>query len=420
MSISNKISIKDVDLKDKRVLLRADFNVPMKSGRIINSIRIDSTIPTIKFALDQGAKAVIIISHLGRPDGNIVPNLTLMPIAAYLESILNRKVIFLNDSVSDEALDVCTNCTPGSIILLENIRFHPEEEGVRVYPDGKKEKASPDDIKKFRERLSKLGDVYVNDAFGTAHRGHSSITGISLPIRAAGFLLSKELTYFGIALESPHRPFLAILGGAKVSDKIQLIYNLLDKVDDLIIAGGMCFTFLKVLYDMEIGGSLFDEPGSKIIDRIMEKADNKGVRIHLPVDFVVGDNFDDRCNIGLRTIGEGISDGWIGLDIGPETIMDFKEVVRSSQTILWNGPMGAYEMKPFSKGSECIIHDVIETTSNGAVSIIGGGDTATMIGQLGDETGVSHISTGGGAALELLEGKELPGVTYLCDKPKVE
>lgn len=267
----------------------------------------------------------------------------------------------------------------------------------------------------FRASLSKLGDVYVNDAFGTAHRAHSSMVGVNLPQKAAGFLMKKELDYFAKALESPERPFLAILGGAKVQDKIQLINNMLDKVNEMIIGGGMAFTFLKVLNNMQIGNSLFDEEGSKIVKDLMAKAEKNGVKITLPVDFITADKFDEHAQTGEATVASGIPAGWMGLDCGPESVKKFVEVVGRAKQIVWNGPVGVFEWDKFSKGTKALMDKVVEVTGKGCITIIGGGDTATCCAKWNTEDKVSHVSTGGGASLELLEGKVLPGVDALSN-----
>jgi phosphoglycerate kinase len=274
-------------------------------------------------------------------------------------------------------------------------------------------KADAKKVEEFRASLSKLGDVYINDAFGTAHRAHSSMVGCQLPQRASGFLLKKELAYFAKALENPDRPFLAIMGGAKVADKIQLIENLLDKVNEMIIGGGMAFTFLKVLHNMEIGKSLYDEEGSKIIGKLMEKAKAKNVQIHLPVDFVTGDKFAEDAKVGSGTVETGIPADAMGLDVGPKTAEEFSKVVLRAKTIVWNGPPGVFEFEHFAKGTKTVMDAIVEVTKNGATTIIGGGDTATCCAKYNTEDKVSHVSTGGGASLELLEGKVLPGVDAL-------
>ncbi len=300
----------------------------------------------------------------------------------------------------------CADPAPGSIILLENLRFHVEEEGKGVGPDGSKIKADKDKVTEFRASLRKLGDVYINDAFGTAHRAHSSMMGDGFDIRASGFLLKKELQYFAKALDNPEKPFLAILGGAKVADKIQLINNLLDKVNEMIIGGGMAYTFLKVTKNMKIGNSLFDEEGAKIINDLMSKAEKNKVQIHLPVDFVTADKFAENAAVGAADVENGSPDGWMGLDVGPKSI-------KRAKVIVWNGPAGVFEFDNFSKGTKSLMDNVVEATKRGATTIIGGGDTATCAAKWKTEDQVSHVSTGGGASLELLEGKVLPGVAAL-------
>jgi len=340
-------------------------------------------------------------------------------VAKELKKQLGKDVTFLNDCVGPEVEAACADPAPGSIILLENLRFHIEEEGKGVDGTGKKVKAGADAVETFRASLTKLGDVYVNDAFGTAHRAHSSMVGVNLPVRASGFLMKKELTYFGQALGTPKKPFLAILGGAKVHDKIQLIKNLLDKVDEMIIGGGMAYTFLKTLNGMKIGSSLFDEEGSAIVGELMEKAEKKGIKIHLPTDFITADKFDKDANVGKATLDTGIPDGWMGLDVGEESIATFSTVIERASTIVWNGPVGVFEFEKFAVGSKTVLETIVIATEKGATSIIGGGDTATCAQKFGMEDKVSHVSTGGGASLELLEGKELPGVTALTDAAKL-
>ncbi|CAO2607693.1 Phosphoglycerate kinase 2 [Lemmus lemmus] len=318
--------------------------------------------------------------------------------------MLGKDVLFLKDCVGSEVEKACDNPDNGSVILLENLRFHVEEEGK-----GK------DSSEAFRASLSKLGDVYVNDAFGTAHRAHSSMVGINLPQKASGFLMKKELDYFAKVLEHPERPFLAILGGAKVSDKIQLINNMLDKVNFMIIGGGMAYTFLKELKNMQIGASLFDEEGAKIVKDIMAKAEKNGVKITFPVDFVTADKFDENAKVGQATLESGIPSGWMGLDCGPESIKNNAQVVAQAKLIVWNGPMGVFEWDAFAKGTKALMDEVVQATSKGCITIIGGGDTATCCAKWDTENKVSHVSTGGGASLELLEGKVLPGVEALSN-----
>ncbi|KAF0298184.1 Phosphoglycerate kinase [Amphibalanus amphitrite] len=415
MSLNKKLNIDKLDLKGKRVLIRVDFNVPLKDGKISNNQRIVAALDTIKYALDKKAKSVVLMSHLGRPDGHKDPKATMKPVADELKKLLNKDITFLTDCVGPDVEKACSSPKDGSIILLENLRYHVEEEGKGVDEKGNKIKADEKKTKEFRQSLRKLGDIYINDAFGTAHRAHSSMLGEGFDKRAAGFLLKKELTYFAKALESPARPFLAILGGAKVQDKIQLIENMLDKVNEMIIGGGMAFTFLKELNGMKIGGSLFDADGAKIVKQLMEKAKKNKVQIHLPVDFVTGDKFDEKAKVGAATVDGGIPDGCMGLDIGPKTTDAFKAVILKAKTIVWNGPPGVFEFENFSKGTKGMMDAVVEATKKGATTIIGGGDTATCCAKFKTEDKVSHVSTGGGASLELLEGKVLPGVAALSE-----
>ncbi len=411
----NKLSITDLDLAGKRVLIRVDFNVPLKEGKITNNARIVAALPTIKLALDQGA-SVVLMSHLGRPDGEKIAKYSMKPVAEELEKLLGKKITFLNDCVGPEVEAACAKLAPGSVVLLENLRFHIEEEGKAKKEDGTSVKADPENVKKFRESLTKLGDVYVNDAFGTAHRAHSSMVGVNLPQKASGLLMQKELEYFGKALGNPERPFLGILGGAKVADKIQLIENLLDKVNVMIIGGGMAYTFKKIVYGMEIGKSLFDPEGAKIVQGIVEKAKAKGVKLVFPVDYVTGDKFGEDATVGAATDETGIPAELEGFDCGPKSRELFKETVLSAKTIVWNGPVGVFEFDKFGAGTRAVADAVVEATKRGATTIIGGGDTATAAAKYGIEDKVSHVSTGGGASLELLEGKILPGVTALSDK----
>ncbi|CAG8764377.1 435_t:CDS:2, partial [Racocetra persica] len=362
------------------------------------------------------AKCVILMSHLNRPNGKPNPKHSLKPVADELGKLLGRDVLFLNDCVGPEVTKSCLKASNGQVILLENLRFHIEEEGSIKDDDGKKIKASSEDLNNFRSSLTELGDIYVNDAFGTAHRAHSSMVGVNLPIRASGLLLKKELEYFGKALEDPDRPFLAILGGAKISDKIQLINNLLEKVNSMIIGGGMVFTFKKVINNMEIGNSLYDEEGSKIVKQLVEKAKSLNVELIFPVDYIIADKFDANANTGIATDETGIPAGWLGLDSGEKTNELFKAAIYKAKTILWNGPPGVFEFEKFSNGTKVVLDAVIKATENGAKTIVGGGDTATAVAKWGAEDKISHVSTGGGASLELLEGKVLPGVSALTDK----
>ncbi|KAH7889881.1 phosphoglycerate kinase [Phlebopus sp. FC_14] len=450
MSLSDKLTIADLGdaIKDKRVLIRVDFNVPMdKDKNITNDQRIVAALNTIEYALNQGAARVVLMSHLGRPDGEPNEKYTLAPVAERLQKLLETSstlkrerfgtpdkvpVTFVKNYFGptiDEALNDASN----QIILLENLRFNIEEE-VTVKKKGEKIKANPDNVKAFEKALSSLGDVYINDAFGTAHRAHSSMVGIhkgnnKVP-RAAGLLMEKELTYFAKVLDDDQKqtPFLAILGGAKVKDKIALIDKMLDKVNSLIIGGGMAFTFLKEEKQMNIGKSLFDEENAKTVKNLVEKASLKKVDLILPVDFVTG-RFEDGTpvKVGEATLEGGIPDDAMGLDVGPKSSADFRkailggEGVQAPRTILWNGPAGVFEHKDFAEGSRELLKAVIEAAKQGAIVVIGGGDTATVVETLSVENNdekkfIGHISTGGGASLELLEGKQLPGVVALSNK----
>lgn len=412
-----KLSIDRLQLKGKRVLMRVDFNVPQdkKTGAITNTQRIAAALPTIRYALDQGA-SVVLMSHLGRPDGKRIDKFSLKPVAAKAAELLGRPVAFLDDCVGPDVERSCSALKPGEVALLENLRFHIEEEGsIKDEATGAKTKADPAKVDAFRSSLTKLGEVYVNDAFGTAHRAHSSMVGVKLPLRAAGFLLKKELDAFAQVLENPKRPLLAVLGGAKVADKIQLINNLLDKANELIIGGGMAYTFLKVLNGMEIGKSLYDAEGAKIVAELAAKAKAKGVQLHLPVDFIAADKFDPAANTQLVTARAGIPVGWEGLDCGPQTISQNAAVFARAKTIVWNGPLGVFEFEKFAAGTRAAMDAMVAATKSGAVTVIGGGDTATAAAKWKTEDLVTHCSTGGGASLELLEGKLLPGIAALSD-----
>lgn len=394
-----------------------DFNVPLDSNNnITNNQRIVGALPTIKHAAEHGAKAVILMSHLGRPDGKVNPKYSLKSVVPELEKLLGKKVTFTDDCVGPEVEKTVNEISGGSVVLLENLRFHAEEEGSSKDSEGKKVKADKGAVDEFRKGLTALGDVYINDAFGTAHRAHSSMVGVELPQKASGFLMKKELDYFAQALESPKRPFLAILGGAKISDKIQLIDNLLTKVDSLIICGGMAFTFKKTLENVKIGNSLFDEAGSKTVGELVEKAKKNNVKIVLPCDYVTADKFDKDAEKGYATDSDGIPDGWMGLDCGEKSIELFKKTIAEAKTTLWNGPPGVFEMEPFANGTKQVMEAAVSAVKNGNIVIVGGGDTAAVAAKYGVEDKLSHVSTGGGASLELLEGKELPGVSALSSK----
>lgn len=412
-----KLSIEDLELAGKRVFIRVDFNVPQDkvTGEITNTKRIEAALPTIQYALDKGA-SVVLASHLGRPNGQVTPKFSLAPVAKKLEELIGRPVKFLNDCVGAEVEAVCAEAKPGDIILLENLRFHIEEEGKAKDAEGNKIKADKEAVAQFRASLTKLADVYVNDAFGTAHRDHSSMTGVALPQKAAGFLMNKELKAFDQVLNNPPRPFLAILGGAKVADKIQLINNLLDKADEIIIGGGMAFTFKKVLDNIEIGSSLFDEEGAKLVPELMAKAEKAGKKIILPVDYIAADKFAADAETKAVSDAEGIPAGWMGLDVGAESAKLFVDAIKRAKTIVWNGPAGVFEFEAFEKATKAMADAIVEATAAGAITVIGGGDTATAAKKYGADKKVTHTSTGGGASLELLEGKVLPGVAVLTDK----
>merc|ERR1711904_394416 len=390
------------DVAGKRVFIRVDFNVPQDKkdpSVITNTQRIDAALPTIKEVLAKGAKSVVLASHLGRPDGRVQEKFSMAPVAKVLGEKIGKPVTLLNGASGPEVEAACADPAPGSVFLLENLRFNVEEEGKGKDADGNKVTADPAKVTAFRASIRKLADIYVNDAFGTAHRAHSSMVGEGFATKAAGFLMLAELKAFAKVLDNPNKPVLAILGGAKVSDKIQLIKNMLDKVDKMIIGGGMAFTFLKVLNNMEIGNSLFDEEGSKIVGEIMDKAKSCGVEIILPVDFVCSDKFGDGGNIKDATMSTGVPAGFMGLDCGPMSIAKNGEAVKASKTILWNGPMGVFEMAPFEGGTKSLMDDVVAATKSGATTVIGGGDTATACKKYKTEDKVTHCSTGGGASL---------------------
>jgi phosphoglycerate kinase len=408
--LSKKATLADLpgDLTGKRVLVRVDFNVPMKNGEITDDNRIKATLPTLRAILAKNPSAVILMSHLGRPDGVVKPEYSLRAVGDRLASLLKDCVSFV--ASYEEAL----SCS--GVVLLENLRFHGEEEGVSII-EGKKVKLDKALIADFCNKLTSLGDIFVNDAFGTAHRAHASMVGITLPIRVAGLLMEKEIASFSAVLEHPVSPRLAILGGAKVQDKIQLIEHLIDSfADAIIIGGGMAFTFLKVIHNMEIGDSLFDAEGAKTaVAAIMTKAKEKNVNIHLPVDWIVANKFSNDAETKLEA--ERIEKGWMGLDIGPESVKLFAKVIDQANTIVWNGPMGVFEFDKFASGSQGVLDAVIKATQQRkATTIVGGGDTAAFVEATGNAQRVTHVSTGGGASLELLEGKILPGVNALSNK----
>jgi phosphoglycerate kinase len=396
----NKLSIDKVDLKNKKVLVRVDFNVPLDEKlNVTNDIRIVESLPTIKKIISSGGKA-ILMSHLGRPKGEKKPEFSLKPAAERLSKLLGKEVKLAPDCIGAETENLVNEMKPGDVILLENLRFHKQEE-----------KNDPD----FAKHLAKLGDVYINDAFGSAHRAHASTEGVTKFIKtcAAGYLMQKELDYLGNALANPKRPYCAILGGAKISGKIDVINNLLDKVDALIVGGGMAFTFFKA-QGKEIGKSLLEEEKLELAKELLQKVKSTKIKFLLPVDVVVADEFKNDSPTKVVSVDKIPADK-MGLDIGPETIKLFSDELMKSKTIVWNGPMGVFEMDNFAKGTFKIAEALAEATSSGAVTVIGGGDSAAAISKAGLEKKVSHVSTGGGASLEFLEGKVLPGVAALTD-----
>jgi phosphoglycerate kinase len=396
----NKLTIDKVDLKGKRVLVRVDFNVPLDENlNITDDTRIVESLPTIKKIIAEGGKA-ILMSHLGRPKGGPNPKYSLKPTAKRLSELLGKEVKLAPDCIGEEVKAMVNQMQNGDVLILENVRFHPEEE-----------KNDPE----FAKQLAELGDVYINDAFGSAHRAHASTEGITkfIKINAAGYLMQKELEYLGTAVTNPKRPYTAILGGAKISGKIDVINNLLDKVDTLIIGGGMAFTYFKA-QGKEIGKSLLEEEKIELAKEVLEKVKTSGVKFLLPVDVVVASEFKDDSPASIVNV-DSIPSDKMGLDIGPETIKLFREEILKSKTVVWNGPMGVFEFDNFAKGTFAIAEALAEATSNGSITVIGGGDSAAAIAKAGLKDKVSHVSTGGGASLEFLEGKILPGVAALND-----
>lgn len=394
----NKLTIDKVDLKGKKVLVRVDFNVPLDENlNITDDIRITSSLPTINKIVSEGGKA-ILMSHLGRPKGAPNPKYSLKPAAKRLGELLGKEVKIAPDCVGEEVKTMVNSMKDGDVLLLENLRFHAEEE-----------KNNPE----FAKQLAELGDIYVNDAFGSAHRAHASTEGVTkyLPVSVSGYLMQKELDYLGKAISDPERPYCAILGGAKISGKIDVIQNLFPKVDTLIIGGGMAYTFYKAM-GYEIGKSLLEEEKIELAKEILEKAKNAKVNFLLPVDVVVTDDFSNDSPSQVVSIQEIPADK-MGMDIGPKTVELFKNEILKSKTIIWNGPMGVFEFDNFAKGTNAIAQTLVEATGKGSVTIIGGGDSAAAIKKAGLDEKVSHVSTGGGASLEFLEGKVLPGVDAL-------
>jgi phosphoglycerate kinase len=397
----NKLTVEDLNLKGKRVLMRVDFNVPLENGKVADDKRIRAALPTIKYISNAEGK-LILMSHLGRPKGKRVPELSLQPCVAVLSALLGKKVRFVDDCIGEAVEAAVESLGEGDILLLENLRYYPEE--TENDPD-------------FAAKLAQLGDVYVNDAFGTAHRAHASTEGVThhIPQSAAGYLMMKELDYLGDVLADPVKPFVAILGGAKISGKIDIISNLLPRVDNIIIGGGMAYTFFKA-QGKEIGKSLLEEDK---IDLAKELLAQGGQKIILPVDCMVSDTFDftaRRVGALKKVAADAIPVNEFSLDIGPKSIETFGSIISAAKTVVWNGPMGVFEIEETARGTYAIANALAEATARGATTVIGGGDSASAIHKAGVADNVSHVSTGGGASLELMEGKVLPGVAALTDK----
>ena len=416
----NKKTLRDVELKGKRVIMRVDFNVPVKDGVIKDDTRIRGALPSIKYVIENGGK-LILMSHMGRPDEKgITPDTSMKIVADYLGKLLDKKIVFVSDCAKADAEVAAMN--DGDIVMLENTRYHKEEQAKRKQKDGESEadfKAAKAELKaqqtELAKKLASYGDIFCNDAFGTAHRAHASTAVITkfVPVSVAGFLMEKEIAYLGNAVENPVRPFVAILGGAKVSDKLAVVNNLLGKVDTLIIGGGMAYTFLKA-QGVKIGKSLCEDDQLDYALQMIDKAKSLGVKLLLPVDNLAADSFSNDAKI--QVCAGNIPDDWMGLDIGPETIKLYADAIKGAKTVVWNGPMGCFEMENFSKGTFGVAAAVATVKANGGISIIGGGDSVAAVNKSGLADKMSHISTGGGASLEYLEGKELPGVAALTDK----
>jgi len=397
----NKKTIADIDVSGKRVLVRVDFNVPLdKSGRVEDDTRIRESLPTIQTLIKNRAR-VILMSHLGRPKGKRAMEFSLKPAAERLSQLLGQPVQMANDCIGPEVEQQALSLKDGEVLMLENLRFYNDEE---------------DNNPEFAKKLAALGEIYVNDAFGTAHRAHASTEGITkfMPVAVAGFLMEKELKYLGEATEHPQRPFVAILGGAKISGKIDVLERLLDKVDKILLGGAMIFTFFKSR-GLAVGKSLVEDDKLSVATSIQDKAKAKGIPLLLPVDVVVADRFEADATSKVVDV-EAIPDGWMGLDIGPKTIELYRKEILDAKTIVWNGPMGVFEMDKFATGTIEIAKALAEATKHGAITVVGGGDSASAIAKAGLDKAVTHVSTGGGASLEFLEGKVLPGIAALNDK----
>ncbi|MBK8135361.1 MAG: phosphoglycerate kinase [Chloroflexi bacterium] len=394
----NKMTVRDVEFAGKRVLVRVDFNVPLEGGVVTDDTRVRAAAPTIQYILDQKPKAVLLMSHLGRPKDGPDPKYTLAPVAPVLEKYISAKVGFVDDCVGEKVDAALSNLPEGGVLLLENTRFYKGEE-----------KNDP----ALSEKMAKFGDIYVNDAFGTAHRAHASNVGVSSHLTAvAGLLMEKEIDYLATALEAPKRPFVAILGGAKVSDKIAVIDALIDKCDSLLIGGGMANTFF-LAKGIALGKSLIEPDAVETAKKLIERG---GSKLVLPVDAVIGDKFADDAEKQIIDVSAGVPEGWSIFDIGPKTQALFARVLDGAKTVVWNGPMGVFEMPNFAAGTLAVGEALAKGTANGAVTIVGGGDSAAAVEQLGLADQITHISTGGGASLEMLEGQALPGVIALKDK----
>ncbi len=408
-----KLFIEDLDLAGKRALIRVDFNVPIKNGVVESDKRIRAALPTIRYALEKGA-SVVLMSHLGRPNGAKVAKYSIEPVAGRLQELLGKPVKFVNDCVGPEVEAVVNAMKPGDVTLVENVRFYLEEEGKAKDAAGNSVKATPEAVAAFRAALSRLGDVFINDAFGTAHRAHSSMVGVNLP-RASGYLLKKELDFLGEAVNKPVRPLVAIIGGSKISGKIDVIQALLPKVDKLLIGGGMAFTFFKA-QGLEVGKSLCENDKVELAKALIAQA---GDKLELPIDTMITKklDFDARTLDGLVEVAStAIPADQEGVDIGSKTAARYAEIIRGAKTVLWNGPMGVFEIDDSAKGTYAVAHALVEATAAGAITIVGGGDSVAAVEKAGLEDKVSHVSTGGGASLEFLEGKALPGVDALSDK----